>query len=68
MKLTKKFWVLHQSGAILNEDYREPQNGECNVGAGIDSAEFDTIEDLEKYVMENGLTYTKKDMIWENQF
>ena len=55
MKLTKQFWVLHQDGAILNKDYRDIQSGECNVGAGILSAEFDTIEDLEAYVMKNSL-------------
>ena len=53
--LTKKYWVRYQGNEILNEDYKDEQTGYCNVGAGIESAEFDTIEELETFVIENGL-------------
>jgi len=53
--LTKKYWVRYQGNEILNEDYKDEQSGFCNVGAGIESAEFDTLEELELFVSENGL-------------
>ena len=62
--LNKKFWVLHQDGAILNKDYKEEQSGECNVGAGIKAAEFDTLAEMTIFVEENGLTLKNE----ENNF
>lgn len=56
MKLTKKFWVLHQNGAILNNDYKEMQRGECNVGDGIYAFESDELTDIERFITENALS------------
>lgn len=58
MKLTKKFWVLHQKGAILNKDYKEIQRGECNVGDGISAFESDELTDIERFIAENELSLT----------
>lgn len=55
MKLTKKFWVLHQNGAILNKDYTEIQSGECNVGDGINAFESEEITEIERFIAENNL-------------
>jgi hypothetical protein len=50
MKLTKKYWVLFSENIIINSDYQNTQQGECNVGEGVDCAEFDTYDNLIKFV------------------
>ena len=65
MKLTKKFWVLHQDGAILNKDYKEAQSGECNVGDGVNAFESDELTEVDRFIAENSLILLDRN---ENQF
>ena len=59
MTLSKKYWVLFVGKEIKNADYLEEQTGFCNVGAGIESAEFDTKNELIQFVGENELVYNE---------
>lgn len=59
--LSKKFWVLYIGTQIKNADWNQEQTGFCNVGAGLDSAEFDTIEEIEQFVSDNSLVYIDED-------
>ena len=56
MKLTKNYWVLFSDKNILNPDYLNIQDGECNVGVGIEGKEFETLSELEIFVKENSLS------------
>ena len=60
--LTKKYWLRYLGNEILNEDYKEEQSGYCNVGAGIESAEFDTLEELESFIAAKKLILVNKEL------
>jgi hypothetical protein len=47
IKLTKKYMVLYEGDSIKNEDYRETQTGKRYPVAGVSSAEFDTLTELD---------------------
>ena len=60
--LTKPYRLLYSNGEIVNTfDYLEPQTGHTYPAYNISSAEFDTLEQMQQFISENGLT-EKEDM------
>jgi hypothetical protein len=60
-ELTKKYWVLYEENTIKNADYRDEQSGKCYPGAGVQYAEFDSLDELEAFIQANNLVYIEQD-------
>lgn len=53
MELTKKCVITHKNGVIQIKEI--DFTGKCIPGKGFNFAEFDTEEELKKYIMDNTL-------------
>jgi hypothetical protein len=62
IELTKKYRVLYEGTSIKNKDYMDEQIGKCYPGAGVQYAEFDTLDELEAFVQANNLEYIEQNM------
>jgi len=52
-ELTKKCIIVHENGIIQIKETNFSDR--CTPGNGFEFAEFDTVEELEKYISENNL-------------
>jgi hypothetical protein len=59
--LTKPYRVLYSGNEIQNEDYLGPQTGHTYPAENLESAEFDTLEEMQDFIKENNLIFILKD-------
>ena len=56
-RLTKKYRVIYRDSVIINENYLMPQSGVTYPGNEAQSAEFDSLEEIESFIENNNLIF-----------
>lgn len=64
------YWIFYRGKSIINKDYMDVQTGEYNLGEGTSVQECKTLEEVTKFVSDNGLsliTYGKFFTLTKNE-